>query len=288
MESNYQQRLENPNFYNISQIHKIIQTRPNNRNGQILPIYLSSNYSDIFLLFDKITIVDENRINFYIPSVVKMKQEIAQGDNQYGLICRYDVELYEKQFYTFYEKQFSNLECNYVILSCDCHRRFEEKDFNVLHYIVNDDVLMKTTNDVHLYIGVCKDVFMAFWQRCRVAPQNESEKIDVVYPFQNEVRFGGFPVINIIEYMDSLSPILKVPSTNIKNIIMETVENTKVDLPKVPPHIGLTPLPKFEPTQPTQPTQPAQPTQPTQPRNLLRSRYTTDSDSEIEQFHSKP
>ena len=180
-------------------------------------------------MFDKLPLDDENGINFFILPVVKMKQELAQDDNQYGLICRYDVQLYEGQYCTFYEKQFTNLQTNYVILSCDCHRRFEEMDFNVLHYIVNDGELIKTVNDVHLYIGVSKNMFMAFWQRCHVARQNESIKYDVVCPLQDEVRFSGFPVINIIQHIDSPSPILKVPTKNIKSIIMETAQNAKVD-----------------------------------------------------------
>ena len=304
MELDYSQRLSNPNFYNITQIHKIIQTRPKNRNGKALPIYLSSNYNDIFLLFDMLSLDNDNDINFFIPPIVMMKQEIAQDDNEYGLICRYDVKLYEGQYYTFYEKQFTNLQTTYVILSCDSHRRFEDINFNVLHYIVNDGEIKEISKDVHLYIGVSKDIFMTFWQQCHVAQQNDSIKYDVVYPLQDEVRFGGFPIINIIQHINSPSPILKVSSKNMKGIIMETAQN-----------FALTPLQptqpqpqsaqvSAEPKQPKQPkpTQPSQSAQPLQSRvsnepqpqsaqvseDLLRSRYPTESDSDIEPFHKKP
>lgn len=278
MELDYSQRLSNPNFYNITQIHKIIQTRPKNRDGKVLPIYLSSNYNDIFLLFDTLTL--ENDINFFIPPIVKMKQEIAQDDNEYGLICRYDVKLYEGQYYTFYEKQFTNLQTTYVILSCDSHRRFEDIDFNVLHYIVNDGEIREILKDVHLYIGVSKDMFITFWQQCHVAQQNDSIKYDVCYPLQDEVRFGGFPIINIIQHINSPSPILKVSSKNIKGIIMETAQNTK---------FALTPLQQSQSTQ-SQSTQ-SQSTQSQSKqvsKDLLRSRYPTESDSDIEQFFKKP
>lgn len=57
-----------------------------------------------------------------------------------------------------------------------------------------------------------------------VGHQCESIKVDVVYPLQYQVCFGGFLIINIIQRIDVPNPVLKVPGERISEIILEIVE----------------------------------------------------------------
>lgn len=162
-------------------------------NDAIYYAYLSSNYTDLYLLFTDCI--------FVFPPIVASKYEEAVQDNQYNVKARYTLLLNQStdkqsQTISFLRKPIEKND--YVFIVCDLGYVYGEYPTGSYCVIQNQDGSETIANPISIHIGIPYHLFIQYWREISIGGSNNNSADGFDYPMRDE-RFR-LPIFKIIRY----------------------------------------------------------------------------------------
>lgn len=162
-------------------------------NNAIYYAYLSSNYTDLYLLFTDCI--------FVFPPTVASKYEEAVQDNQYNVKARYTLLVNQSpdtksQTISFLRKPIEKND--YVFIVCDLGYVYGEYPTGSYCVIQNQDGSETIANPISIHIGIPHDIFIQCWRDISIGGSNNNSADGFDYPMRAE-RFR-LPIFKIIRY----------------------------------------------------------------------------------------
>lgn len=155
--------------------------------------YLSSNYTDLYLLFSE--------CRFFFPPTVASKYDEAVEDNKYHVKARYTLLLNQSidnqsQTISFLRKPIENTD--YVFIVCDLGYVYGQHPTGSYCVIHNTDGSETISNPINIHIGIPYNNFIPYWSKILINGSNNNSAELFDYPMRND-RYR-LPIFRIIQY----------------------------------------------------------------------------------------